>query len=157
SELRSIHPGRRSGYGRPPLSIHEQMAALFERVAGAEGGRGMAAGPRLEQVAVIHEEATRSALIAALQRTEWPGARQRTARRAVLDLSQAVRHLARAALRDAAPRQARPVFLAALRHPWPPAAAHAARALVQLKDVGALPALRELAKLPPPDEPRREG
>jgi hypothetical protein len=84
-------------------------------------------------------------------------ARRTIARRAVFDPSQEVRRAARWVLRDGDPSDVRPVFLAALRHAWPPAADHAARALVQIGDVGALPELRPLVKLPPPDEPRREG
>jgi len=45
------------------------------------------------------------------------------------------------------------VLLAALRHPWPPAADHAALALVALEDEEAVPALRELVRQPDPRAP----
>jgi hypothetical protein len=175
SQMKDLSRGH--GYG---AGAEDRMAAMFTSVVAVEGQRGELAGPRLEQVAMPHGWQTRQALIVALsgRRSErdrhrnpfylggWvvelgsigPGVARRTiARRAVFDPSQEVRRAARWALRGGDPTDVRPIFLAALRHPWPPAADHAARALVQIEDTGALPELRKLVKLPPPDEPRREG
>src|SRR5262249_45651817 len=49
--------------------------------------------------------------------------------------------------------EARPVFLAALRHPWAPVADHAALALVALEDFYAVPQLSELLEQPDPTAP----
>lgn len=77
------------------------------------------------------------------------------ARRAVFDTSPDVREAAVNALAKADPALIRPTFLAALRYPLPAAADHAALALVELKDRGAVPHLRALLSQPSPDVPYR--
>ena len=74
------------------------------------------------------------------------------AQRAVFDLSAAVREGAVAALQRRPRDEARAVFLSSLRHPWAPAADHAAEALVALTDHEAVPRLIRLLDQPDPAE-----
>lgn len=108
-----------------------------------------------EAMATGHQEEARLALNAAMRRIPGPEAAQVLARRSVFDPSAKVRADAREAIRDKA--AVRPILLAALRHPWAPAAAHAAEALERLGDRAALPALKAMLELPPPEEPFRDG
>jgi hypothetical protein len=79
------------------------------------------------------------------------------ARLASFDLSPAVRKAAIKALKDRPAKEARPVFLAALRHVWAPAADHAAFALVELDDRAAVADLEKLLEAPAPDAPFKQG
>jgi hypothetical protein len=72
---------------------------------------------------------------------------------AVFDLSPDVRVRAIEALKKRRLEQCRDVFLKGLRYPWPPAADHAAEALVALDDRAALPELVKLLDLPDPGAP----
>jgi HEAT repeat protein len=75
------------------------------------------------------------------------------AQRAVFDLSPEVRRQAVEALRKRPREEYRKALLAALRYPWPPAAEHAAEALLALKDREAVPYLVSLLKEPGPSAP----
>jgi hypothetical protein len=75
------------------------------------------------------------------------------ARIAVFDLSPDVRVRAIEALKKRRLEQSRDVFLKGLRYPWPPAADHAAEALVTLDDRAALPELVKLLDMPDPAAP----
>jgi hypothetical protein len=75
------------------------------------------------------------------------------AQRAVFDLSPEVRRQAVEALRRRPKEEYRKALLAALRYPWPPAAEHAAEALIALKDKEAVPYLVSLLKEPDPAAP----
>jgi hypothetical protein len=108
-----------------------------------------------EQLYQTERPFLRIELVRSLARIEGKEATQALVRRAVFDLSQWVRSAATEALKDRRLRDARPVLLAALRHPWPPVADHAALALVELKDEGAVPELRELLKQPSPTAPHQ--
>src|SRR5262245_50209771 len=107
------------GYG---FGAHHTMVALFDQVISDRREWAKVVGPRLEQVAMVHEARTREALVTALRKSGSPESYQTLARRATFDLSQDVRRAAREALRDVDPLHTRPIFLTALRHPWPPAA-----------------------------------
>jgi hypothetical protein len=77
---------------------------------------------------------------------------------AVFDLSGEVREDAVAALRKRPRAEYRDDLLRALRYPWPAAADHAAEALVELRDVSAVPALVSLLERPGPAAPvRKDG
>jgi len=75
------------------------------------------------------------------------------AQRAVFDTDPAVRNLAVAGLSKREAKVYLPILLAAFRHPWPPAAEHAAEALVALKTMDALPQLADLLSQPDPSKP----
>jgi hypothetical protein len=110
----------------------------------------------LEQMYQTEPHYLRTRLVTALTEIKGKEATQALARRAVFDLSPRVREAAVEALKTRELDDARPVFLAALRHPWPPAADHAALALVALDDIEAVPSLRHLLDEPDPTEPCRE-
>jgi hypothetical protein len=97
----------------------------------------------------------RAELVRTLARIKGKEATRALARRAVYDLSPDVREHAVTALKECDLNDARPVFLAALRHPWAPVADHAALALVELQDTGAVPLLRDLLDEPDPSVPDR--
>jgi hypothetical protein len=86
---------------------------------------------------------------------EWddPQAGVLLARRAVFDLSPEVRASAVAALRKRPWREYRQVLMDALRYPWPPAADHAAEALVAIRDPDMAPSLIGLLDKPDPRRP----
>jgi hypothetical protein len=109
----------------------------------------------LEQMYQTEPAALRRELVTALGKIKGEEATQALARRAVFDLSPAVRSAAVQELRNRDLDEARPVFLEALRHPWAPAADHAAVALVALEDGNAVPDLRDLVDLPDPSAPYR--
>jgi hypothetical protein len=111
--------------------------------------------PPLEQMYQTEPHLLRAELVAALARIEGKEATQALARRAVFDLSAHVREAAVTALRARDLDDARPVFLAGLRHPWSPAADHAALALMGLDDWEAIPSLRRLLDEPEPAAPYR--
>jgi hypothetical protein len=111
----------------------------------------------LEQAIQIDEAEVRLELVRTLGKIDAKGATKAIARRAVFDTHPEVRKAAVEALRKRDANDAREVFLAAFRHPWPAAAAHAALALAALGDAGAAPALRALADEPDPRQPYRDG
>ena len=77
--------------------------------------------------------------------------------RAVFDLDPGIRESAVLALKGRPSDEYRPVLLAGLRHPWPPAADHAAEALAELRDRAAVPELISLLEQPDPGKPTRRG
>jgi hypothetical protein len=94
-------------------------------------------------------------MVRTLAKIDGQQATQALARRAVFDLSPAVRETAVEALKARKLPEAREVFLAALRHPWPSAADHAAHALVALEDRESIPRLRQLEEMLEPSAPVR--
>ncbi len=107
----------------------------------------------LVQMLQAENEGERLVLVAELARAPDDRSTVALARRAIFDLSATVRRAAVRALRQRGPDGCREVLLAGLRYPWPPVAAHAAEALVALKDRGAVPRLAELAGAPDPSLP----
>jgi hypothetical protein len=94
-------------------------------------------------------------LVKVMESVPGPEASTVLARRATFDLAADVREAAVKALEGRPRKEYRPQLLAALRYPWPPAADHAAEALVALGDREAVPALRELLDQPDPRAPFR--
>jgi hypothetical protein len=111
----------------------------------------------LEQTYQTESPGLRVELVLALNRVKGKQATKALARRAVFDTSPAVREAALKALSKREYPEAREVFLAAMRHPWAPAADHAAEALVALEDVSAVTELKALLDLPDPSMPVKEG
>jgi hypothetical protein len=146
---------------RSSVSPSEELRATaiyrreLETVARAHKGHDPTGA--LVQMLQAEVAPTRSSLVTLLGGR--PGARSSAAlaQRAVFDLSPEVRRSALAALRGRPAVEARPTLLAALRYPWPPAAAHAAEALVALEDRDAVPELKRLLATPPPDQPFRNA
>jgi hypothetical protein len=108
-----------------------------------------------EQMFQTESPSGRRDLIEALERDRSKPAMQAVARRAVFDLNRSVRRMAVSVVRPRYGAREREVLLSALRHPWPPAADHAALALVELDDRGAVPALQKMLAQPDPRAPYR--
>src|SRR5262249_56611895 len=89
-------------------------------------------------------------LVELLAKIEGRAATSALARRAMFDLAADVREAAVQALRKRPADDYRREFLDGMRYPWPPAADHAAEALVALGDAGAVPALAQMLKEPDP-------
>src|SRR5262249_39116645 len=107
----------------------------------------------LEQMLQCETPLVRRDLVKVLSLIKGKEATQAIARRAVFDPCRLVRETAVEALQKRDAGEAREVFLSALRHPWAPAADHAALALVALEDVEAVPDLRKLREQPDPCAP----
>lgn len=111
--------------------------------------------PTMLQLLMFEDTPVRRILVEMLADIPGSAATVALARRAVFDLDPDLRAEAVRALKDRPAADARPVFLAALRYPWPPAADHAAEALTALEDKGAIPALVTLLKESDPAAPRK--
>jgi hypothetical protein len=111
--------------------------------------------PALLQILQVEEAPARRLLLDLLG--EMEGAAPALASRAIFDLSPEVRQAAVRALARRSPKVYRGFLLAGLRYPWPPAAAHAAEALVALGDKGAAPVLEALLIEPEPGRPATAG
>jgi hypothetical protein len=142
-----------SGKSPFPGSVTEEVPDR-DMAAALQSDRNFQRNPRvagpLEQMLQVDRPIVRSTLVTLLAATEWEQATQALTRRAVFDPSPLIRQDAFAALLKHPPEQARPVLLAALRHPWAPAAQHAAEVLVSLNDRAAV---QDLEKLLDQDEP----
>jgi HEAT repeat protein len=108
--------------------------------------------PALTQILMHEDTPLRLMLVELLSEIEGPNATIKLAQRAVFDTSNQVREEAIAALRDRPRELIRPVLIYALRYPWPPAAVHAAEALVALGDKDAAPLLAAQLGKPDPSE-----
>jgi hypothetical protein len=150
---RLLQPGDDASHYQIAAQANEIEANLDRRTAckqeSAAGG--------LEQILQAELPAFREVLVKHLSRMPGPAAGAALARRAVFDLSGQVREAAVEAMRSRPREDVRPTLLAALRYPWPPAADHAAEALVNLGDVDALAPLVKLLELPDPQEPTRDA
>jgi hypothetical protein len=110
----------------------------------------------LAQMLQAEDAGIRWHLVKVLGSVPGPEASTALAQRAIFDLAADVREAAVQVLERRPPKEYRPQLLAALRYPWPPAADHAAEALVALGDREAVPALRELLSRPDPAAPFRD-
>jgi hypothetical protein len=137
------------------LYRHDPGAILLDEQYQVKSG-AMMVGP-LEQMFQTESPPVRGELVKTLASIKTEGATQALARRAVFDLSPDVRRQAVKALGHRTADEVRPVLLAALRHPWAPAADHAALALAELDDKEAIPALRKMLDAPSPNEPFADG
>ena len=111
--------------------------------------------PALVQIIQVEPEQTRLDLVAILSRLRRNEATEAIARRAIFDPSPIVREEAIAVLSTRPANIARPVLLLGLQYPWGPAATHAARALVGISDIEAVPQLERLYNQPDPQAPFR--
>jgi HEAT repeat protein len=111
--------------------------------------------PTLNQMLMTEDRPFRSMLVQLLAEIPERPATLALVQRVLFDLSPEVRERAVQALAGRNPLDYRPGLLSALRYPWAPAAEHAARALVTLKDKESVPSLVTLLPLPDPAEPQR--
>jgi hypothetical protein len=113
--------------------------------------------PPLVQMFQVESDRARTELVQTLSQIEGKEASRGLADRAVFDLSPDVRRSAIAALRKRPKEEVRPALLAGLTYPWTTASDHAAFALLQLKDVEAVPDLEKMLERPDPCRPYQEG
>jgi hypothetical protein len=111
----------------------------------------------LEQMFQTERVEARMELISAIAGISGKEATQALARRAVFDLSPEVRAWAVKAIEKRSVDDARPLFLAALRHPWAPAADHAAHALADLNDQKAIESVTKMIDQADPRQPFMDG
>jgi hypothetical protein len=111
----------------------------------------------LEQIFQTESAELRRDLIESLAAIKGDESTKALARRAVFDLSPLVRADAVRALAKRSRDDSRSIFLAALRHPWTPAADHAARALVDLNDQKAFESVKKMVDQSDPKGPFMEG
>jgi hypothetical protein len=117
-----------------------------------------AAAPTVVQMLQPEATPTRLETVKWLAEVRGPRAGAALANFAVFDPAPEVREGAVAVLHKRPRAEYRGALLRALRHPWPPAADHAAEALVELRDVSAVPELAALLDQPDPAAPvRKEG
>jgi hypothetical protein len=145
---------RSSSTSSHEVSVDEGLSNYLKECSWQRKNRELLVRP-LEQMYQTELHLLRGELVTVLAGIEGKEATQALARRAVFDLSAPVREAAVKALKARDLDDARPVFLAGLRHPWLPAADHAALALVALDDSAAIPSLRRLLDEPEPMAPYR--
>jgi hypothetical protein len=139
--------------GLDTAEVERTLVAELREHLGREKGETSAG---LEQMLQAERPLMRSELVRFLARSKGAKGTAALARRAVFDLSPVIRAEAVRALGTRPPEEARAVLLSALRHPWVPAADHAAEILVTLNDRKAVPALEDLLKQDAPCAPTRD-
>jgi HEAT repeat protein len=113
--------------------------------------------PTMLQLLTHENKQVRLMLLELLQAIPGKASTSALARRAVFDVDPEVRQTAVAALRDRPLPDSRRVFVEMLRYPWPPAADHAAEALVNLGDRAAVGQLVAALDKPDPQAPQPDG
>jgi hypothetical protein len=111
----------------------------------------------LGQMLQVEDMDTRSDFLKRLAQVKVAKASLLLARQALFDFSWTTREEAIKALKDRPREEYRQVLLDGLRYPWPPVAAHAAEALVALKDREAIFQLADLIDEPDPCAPIRDN
>jgi hypothetical protein len=111
----------------------------------------------LMQMLQVEGEPQRRVLVEELGKGNDAPSAAALARLAAFDPSPDVRRAAVEALKKCPAEVARAVLLNAIRYPWPPAADHAAEALIGLGDRMAIPALVGLLDQPDPARPVADG
>lgn len=158
-------PGMRMVYFRNALHADEVVrkvlldeAIVTDSSASRSTNLNDGAVSALVQLLQAEDEPLRQALVSFLSVVPTRAATVALAQGAVFDLAQAVREEALLALTWRTSDEIRQFLLDSLRHPWAPAADHAAEALVALQDKKAIPALVALLDQPNPMAPvQRDG
>jgi len=109
--------------------------------------------PSLTQILMAEDVRWRQSLVRILRKIDGPGASRGLVDRAVFDMDGGVRASAVAALRDRPKEEYSDRLMSAFRHPWAPAADHAAQAIAALDRTDLEPALRDLVDQPDPLAP----
>jgi hypothetical protein len=130
-----------------------QLAGFLAVETSSTEWRGDVGVRILEQMIQPENEGVRQQLIKSLAATKGKTASTVLVRRAVFDLSPAVREAALKALKDRPAEEYRPALLESLCYPWAPVADHAAEALVALDDQDAVFDLILLLSQPDPQAP----
>jgi HEAT repeat protein len=142
-----IAPKDRNGQRQNPTVLRETLRR--ERRGQRPEWLRVEAVPAMRQILMAEDVPLRLVLVDLLSEIEAKPATVALAQRAVFDLAPQVRQAALDALRGRPRSHYRQTLVDALRYPWPPAADHAADALVTLDDEEAVPLL--VAQLDKPD------
>jgi HEAT repeat protein len=113
--------------------------------------------PTLQQMLMHEEKPVRMMLVEMLAAIPGKVSTTALARRAAFDLDPEVRQSAVNALRDRPVADGRQVLVSLLRYPWSPVADHAAEALANLHDRGAVGQLIAELDAPDPGAPQPNG
>ena len=132
------------------FEAQEKLATLTTKLAKAHGS---AAVPVMVQMTQSEDDRFRHGLIDQLRATKGAEAEIALVQRAVFDLSPLVREDAIAALQERQSNQYHDALLKYMRYPWPPAANHAAVALVELDQSEATGKLADMLDEPDPRAP----
>jgi hypothetical protein len=142
----------------PPHSgSFRPRSRLYECISDESGFVNDDGIPTLHQMLQVAEEDIRFRWVEALAAVKSPVATGALSDRALFDVSPHVREAAVRSLQGRPPSEVRALLLTGFRHPWAPAADHAAEALVALKDQKAVPDLVALVDQPDPCTPVRKG
>jgi hypothetical protein len=155
-------PGRDAPRGLDPAGRGPEASVRTRSVLEAlDGQDGWAKDDShvltLVQMLQVEEKPVRLRLVKLLAQIKGEQAGAALARRALFDLAPEVRAAAIEALKGRPPEEFRAALLGGFRHPWAPAAEHAAEALVALDDRTALPEVLRLLAGPDPTAPVRGG
>ncbi len=145
-----VRRASRGGAGPDPNVLSRSLTADGE---GNNKWLEPEAVPALQQILMAENEAVRALLVDQLAHIEGKRASLALAQRALFDLSADVRRDALAALAKRPAEEYRQALLDGLRHPWAPAADHAAEALATLELKDTVPTLLSFLDLPEPTEP----
>lgn len=113
--------------------------------------------PALMQSLASEDRFLSRVLVTKLAHIRGQSSSEALAKLVLFDPSEEIRLLALESLNKRHPEEFRHVLLDGVRYPWPPVAAHAAAAFVQLKDREAVPALMRLAQEEDPRAPRPDA
>jgi hypothetical protein len=144
---------RSGAFASPSTDRADSSLSAYLRSVGGDHAKQSVVVRPLEQMFQTETGLLRRDLVETLAVIKGHEATKALARRAVFDMSPTIRRDAVRALVKRPLAQARPVFLAALRHPWAPAADHAAQALTDLNDQEAFDSVKRLVDEPDPKQP----
>lgn len=148
---------RHLGHSSNMLEMIDKAEGEFvKQLDQADHWRKEEAVPALEQILQAESVEVRLQLVKILSQVCSTNASQSLARRALYDVSPAVRDAARNALVRRPPEHFRWLMIQGLRYPWVPVSQHAAEALVALDDQGAIEPLVALLDEPNPTAPHQD-
>jgi hypothetical protein len=142
--------------GPPSSELSDRARGLIDLLTSREEwAKDDSRIPTLVQILQVEETPVRLRLVKWIAQIKGEQAGAALARRALFDVTPEVRAAATEALKGRPPEEFRAVLLDGFRHPWPPAAEHAAEVLIALNDRSALPDLTRLLDGPDPAAPVR--
>jgi hypothetical protein len=132
------------------LRTVDSVERFWNNYGGQDTGAGVAA---LTQIFGPQKQSRRVSLAKHLKTIDHPASTRALARATVFDFDDDVRYAAMLSLRGRSKEDYTDVLFAGLRHPWAPAAQHAARAIVGLERNDLVPQLVAFLAEPDPRAP----
>jgi hypothetical protein len=146
--LDGLGRGTREELGRTPAE-----EALAMRIEGDPRWLKAEMVPSLTQILMAEDASWRETLVRMLTKIDGAAATRSLVDRAVFDTNSRVRALAVAALHGRPQEEYTDRLMSGFRHPWAPAADHAAQVVAALDRTDLQPALQELVDRPDPSAP----